>query len=228
VRFGHDAQRVAELGLRAAAAGTVTGIEETSLRALTKLEQTLPARLRYRLDALRQATVSAAGGGPTVDAETLASIAGACRDHERLPFDYLGRDGESGVRHVEPHRLVYTGRRWYLLAWDRDRAWAAWWLLRARHSQRRQSLTTIDVDDARRYPLPGPPPLMTCPGLRGPNVEPVGCSLMVGRGGECRPRPGARLASTKGSVGVAPGKPRKTVRSVARVKEPLAVVLSGR
>jgi predicted DNA-binding transcriptional regulator YafY len=109
------------VGLRAAAAGTVTGIEETSLRALTKLEQTLPARLRDRLDALRQATVSAAGGGPTVDAETLTTIADACRDHEQLRFDYRGRDGEASARRVEPHRLVYTGRRWYLLAWDRDR-----------------------------------------------------------------------------------------------------------
>jgi predicted DNA-binding transcriptional regulator YafY len=110
------------VGLRAAAAGTVTGIEETSLRALTKLEQTLPARLRHQLDALRQATVSAAGGGPTVDAGTLTTIAGACRDHQQLRFDYRARGGEASARRVEPHRLVYTGRRWYLLAWDRDRA----------------------------------------------------------------------------------------------------------
>ena len=109
------------LGLRAAAAGSVTGIEETSLRALAKLERTLPARLRHRLDALRQATVSAAGGGPTVDAETLTAVAAACRDHEQLRFDYPGHDGSVSPRRVEPHRLVYTGRRWYLLAWDRDR-----------------------------------------------------------------------------------------------------------
>jgi predicted DNA-binding transcriptional regulator YafY len=119
-----DDEEVVAVGLtlRAAAAGSVTGIEETSLRALTKLEQTLPARLRHRLDALRQATVSAAGGGPTVDAETLTIIAGACRDHLRLRFDYATRDGADSVRRVEPHRLVYTGRRWYLLAWDLDRA----------------------------------------------------------------------------------------------------------
>ncbi len=110
------------LGLRAAAAGSVTGIEETSLRALGKLEQTLPARLRHRLDALRQATVSAAGGGPTVDADVLTAVAAACRDHQVLRFDYRTRDGDATVRSVEPHRLVYTGRRWYLLAWDRDRA----------------------------------------------------------------------------------------------------------
>ncbi len=109
------------LGLRAAAAGSVTGIEETSLRALAKLERTLPARLRHRLDALREATVSAAGGGPTVDAGTLTAVAAACRDHEQLRFGYTGHDGGESPRRVEPHRLVYTGRRWYLLAWDLDR-----------------------------------------------------------------------------------------------------------
>ncbi|MGH2766330.1 MAG: helix-turn-helix transcriptional regulator [Actinomycetota bacterium] len=109
------------VGLRAAAAGTVTGIEESSLRALTKLEQTLPSRLRQRVDALRSATISAAGGGPTVDAETLTGIANAAYRRERLRFDYLGRDGQPSTRDVEPHRLVYTGRRWYLLAWDTGR-----------------------------------------------------------------------------------------------------------
>ena len=110
------------LGLSAAAAGTVTGIEETSLRAITKLEQTLPARLRPRLDALRQATVSAAAGGPTVDADVLVTLATACRDAQQLRFDYTTHSGEEDLRRVEPHRLVYTGHRWYLLGWDRDRA----------------------------------------------------------------------------------------------------------
>jgi predicted DNA-binding transcriptional regulator YafY len=109
------------VGLRAAAAGTVTGIEDVSLRALTKLERTLPARLRPRVDALRSATVSAAGVGPTVDASTLTAVAAAAHSHERLRFSYSGHDGTVSVRDVEPHTLVYTGRRWYLLAWDTDR-----------------------------------------------------------------------------------------------------------
>ncbi|MGI5131950.1 helix-turn-helix transcriptional regulator [Pseudonocardia sp. CA-107938] len=109
------------LTLRAGASGSITGIEETALRALAKLERTLPKRLRPRLDALRTATVTHTGGGPTVDAETLTVLAGACRDHERLRFAYTDHDGASSPRSVEPHRLVYTGRRWYLLAWDRDR-----------------------------------------------------------------------------------------------------------
>jgi predicted DNA-binding transcriptional regulator YafY len=110
------------VGLRAAAAGTVTGIEETSLRALAKLEQMLPARLRRRVDGLRAATISVTAGGPTVDADVLTTIAGAARDHEILRFDYVNHDGQSTIRRVEPHRVVYTGRRWYLVAWDTDRA----------------------------------------------------------------------------------------------------------
>ncbi|WBB69470.1 YafY family protein [Micromonospora sp. WMMD812] len=110
------------VGLRAAAAGTVAGIEETSLRALAKLERSLPSRLRHRVDALRAATVSAAAGGPTVDAATLTAVASAIHRRERLRFDYVGHDGADSVRSVEPHRLVYTGRRWYLLGWDTERA----------------------------------------------------------------------------------------------------------
>ncbi|MGI5521262.1 helix-turn-helix transcriptional regulator [Micromonospora sp. CA-259024] len=110
------------VGLRAAAGGSVTGIEETSLRALAKVEQSLPSRLRHRVDALRTATVSAAGGGPTVDADTLTAVSTAVHRRERLRFDYAGHDGTATVRDVEPYRLVYTGRRWYLLGWDTDRA----------------------------------------------------------------------------------------------------------
>lgn len=109
------------VGLRAAAAGSVAGIEETSLRALAKLEQTMPSRLRHRIDMLRAATASAAGAGPTVDAEVLTGIAEAVYRNEQLRFDYRDRTGEESRRRAEPHRLVYTERRWYLLAWDVDR-----------------------------------------------------------------------------------------------------------
>jgi predicted DNA-binding transcriptional regulator YafY len=114
------------VGLRTAAVGTIAGIEETSLRALAKLEQVLPARLRRRVNALQTATVPVPRGGshPTVDAATLTIIAAACRDHERLRFDYRSHDGTVSRRVVEPHRLVNWGRRWYLMAWDtRPRDW---------------------------------------------------------------------------------------------------------
>jgi predicted DNA-binding transcriptional regulator YafY len=109
------------VGLRAAAAGAIAGIEETSVRALAKLVQVMPPRLRRRVDALRTYTVPAILGGPRVDALALTVIAQACRDGERLRFAYTARDSEPARRHVEPHRLVALGRRWYLVAWDVER-----------------------------------------------------------------------------------------------------------
>jgi len=110
------------VGLRTAAGGAVAGIEETSVRALAKVVQVMPPRLRRRVDALRAYTVPAVmGGGPTVDAAALTVIAQAARDTERLQFGYTTRDGEQATRMVEPHRLVSLGRRWYLVAWDVER-----------------------------------------------------------------------------------------------------------
>jgi predicted DNA-binding transcriptional regulator YafY len=111
------------VGLRTAAGGAVTGIEETSLRALAKVEQVLPARLRNKVNALQTATVLVTGRpGPTVDAEVLTLLAATCRDHTSLRFDYEDRKGSASRRAVEPHRLVNAGRRWYLVAWDTDRS----------------------------------------------------------------------------------------------------------
>jgi predicted DNA-binding transcriptional regulator YafY len=109
------------VGVRTAAGGTVAGIEEASVRALAKLEQVLPSHLRRRVSALQSVTVPYAAVGPRVDPDILAVIAGACRDSERLRFRYQSHDGTPSRRMVEPHRLVHTGRRWYLLAWDIDR-----------------------------------------------------------------------------------------------------------
>lgn len=106
------------LGLRTAAGGSVTGIEESSLRALAKLEQILPSRLRHRVSALQAATITVPAGTATVDPEVLTAIAAAIRDHEQLRFDYRTHDGTEIRRTAEPHRLVHTGRRWYLVGWD--------------------------------------------------------------------------------------------------------------
>ena len=108
------------VGLRTAVGGAIAGIEETSLRALAKLEQVLPSRLRHRVAALQTYTVAVppTRRGPTVDASALSSLAAACRDRERLRFDYRTHDGATTHREVEPYRLVNWGRRWYLVAWD--------------------------------------------------------------------------------------------------------------
>lgn len=112
------------VGLRTAAGASIEGIEDTSLRALAKLEQVLPDRLRRRVAALHANVVSLRWGrdDDLVASESLAVLAQACRDHEEARFDYRRRDGEEAARLVEPHQLVSAGRRWYLVAWDVRRA----------------------------------------------------------------------------------------------------------
>ena len=109
------------VGLRTAARASVTGIEETSIRALVKLEQVLPTHLSRRVAALASATIAPPVSGPTVDPQHLTTIAAGCRDSECLRFDYRSRDGAATRREVEPHSLVNLGRRWYLVGWDRGR-----------------------------------------------------------------------------------------------------------
>jgi len=104
------------VGLRTAARASVTGIEETAVRALVKLEQVLPAHLRRRVTALSSAMIAPAVPGPTVEPQALTVIAAACRDSECLRFVYRSRDGTDSRRLVEPHSLVNLGRRWYLVA----------------------------------------------------------------------------------------------------------------
>ncbi|HEU4538152.1 MAG TPA: YafY family protein, partial [Polyangiaceae bacterium] len=122
------------VGLRTAAGGTVAGLEEVSLRALVKLEQVLPARLRRRVNALHASIVPLYAAGPRVDAGVLATLAAACRDAERVAFGYADREGAASERSVEPHGLVHTGGRWYLAAWDADReAWRTFRVDRIKH-----------------------------------------------------------------------------------------------
>lgn len=110
------------VGLGAAAGGgPVAGVEETSLRALTKVIQVMPPRLRRRVEALRSQTAPAGGTGPAVDPTALTVLAQASRDGERLRFAYATGAGERSARLVEPHHLVPTRHHWYLVAWDVER-----------------------------------------------------------------------------------------------------------
>ncbi|MFB7916245.1 helix-turn-helix transcriptional regulator [Streptomyces sp. NPDC056061] len=110
------------VGLRTAAGNGVDGIGESSVRALAKLEQVLPDRLRRRVNALNTFTVPLLRApGASTDPGVLTELAGACRDKERLRFDYRDHSGSVSRRTVEPYRLVCTERRWYLVAWDLER-----------------------------------------------------------------------------------------------------------
>ncbi|CAL9303336.1 Bifunctional ligase_repressor BirA [Streptomyces sp. SudanB66_2053] len=111
------------VGLRAGAGHALEGVDEASVRALAKLEQVLPGRLRHRVSTLQAATTPlTSGDGATIAPETLTVMASAVAGNERLRFSYRAADGTESRRLTEPHRLVSTGRRWYLVAYDLDRA----------------------------------------------------------------------------------------------------------
>lgn len=102
-------------------------LADSTLSALSKVVQVLPTRLRRRAEALRAVTIdSPFTEAPEVEASVLGAIAQAIRDTERIRFSYTARGGahggEESSRHVEPHQLVTVGRRWYLLAFDLERA----------------------------------------------------------------------------------------------------------
>jgi predicted DNA-binding transcriptional regulator YafY len=115
------------VSLQASAAGGTPGMEESSVQALSKVISLMPPRLRRQMDALRSQTERLPwSGGPSIDPALLSVLAQACRDCEPLHFTYTAaaRDGvapEPTDRWVEPHRMVSMGRRWYLVAYDRDR-----------------------------------------------------------------------------------------------------------
>lgn len=114
------------LGLRAAASGGISGLEDSAIRALTKVVSVMPPKLRRRMDAVATQTQQAPRRGPVLDAGVLTRLAQCCRDDERLRFDYDAKRSSDEAaplprRHVEPHSLVTIGQRWYLLAWDLDR-----------------------------------------------------------------------------------------------------------
>jgi predicted DNA-binding transcriptional regulator YafY len=139
------------IGLRTATGGAVTGIEETSLRALAKLEQVLPPRLRARVNTLQTYTQHVPGRrGPTVDPAVLTELAGACRDRRALRFEYADRRGQASQRRVEPYRVVNWGQRWYLVAWDTDRAdWRTFRVDRiGEHVSRGPTFTARTLSDA--------------------------------------------------------------------------------
>ena len=109
--------------LRLAAGGSVAGVGESALRALSKLDQVMPARLRSQVSAVHDATVTLTGGGAVeaVSPDDLMTLARACRDHEHVQLGYTDIRGNNTERRLEPYQLVTTGRRWYLLAYDRDK-----------------------------------------------------------------------------------------------------------
>lgn len=109
------------VGLRLTATSAIGGLEESSLSAMAKLEHVLPPRLRSRLGDISEATVTTRGAGAAIDHEGFAEVASTIRRKERIRFDYTDNAGRQTARHVEPVRLVHTGRQWYLVCFDLER-----------------------------------------------------------------------------------------------------------
>jgi predicted DNA-binding transcriptional regulator YafY len=155
-----DAAVAVAVGLRAVASGAVAGMEEAAARAAAVIDRVLPGRLRVRADALRSAVVPLRGVQPDlapVRPETLALLAIACRDGERLRFGYTDSEGTQSSRHVEPYRLVFTARHWYLVARDLDKGgWRSFRLDRlARPLPTGQRSRPADPPDAARFVAEG-------------------------------------------------------------------------
>ena len=129
-----DDQTVAvAIALQTAPAAGV-GIEEGAIRALETIRQVMPSRLLHRLDTLDVTAITGRPGSgtpPRVSTDVLVSLAGTIRAREVLRFDYAPRDADPAAepdattapppRRVEPHHIVTSLGRWYLLAWDLDR-----------------------------------------------------------------------------------------------------------
>jgi predicted DNA-binding transcriptional regulator YafY len=166
-----DAAVAVAVGLRAVAGGAVggmegAGMEEAAVRAAAVIERVLPARLRARVDALRAAVVPLRGvrqDAAAVRPETLALLALACRDGERIRFGYTDAGGTASSRHAEPYRLVVTARHWYLVARDLDKGeWRSFRLdrlerpLRTGHRARPAGTPEApDAPDAARFVAEG-------------------------------------------------------------------------
>lgn len=135
-----DDEAVAVAVALAGATSGFAGVEEVAVRALVKLSQLFPRRIQRRVEAMR-AMILPLGGEGRIEPELLTSLALACRDQLELIFAYRSHTGAGSLRRVEPLRLALTGnRRWYLVAWDLDRA--AW--------------RTFRVDRIEARPVVGP------------------------------------------------------------------------
>jgi predicted DNA-binding transcriptional regulator YafY len=106
------------LGLAILGSGGAS-VGDAATRAYGKVDQYLPGRLRPRAAALRASLEASPTLGPSTSAETIGDLAAAIHHREVVTFAYAAGTAD---RRVEPYRLIHRNLRWYLLAWDTDRA----------------------------------------------------------------------------------------------------------
>ncbi len=143
------------VGLRSATGHLVTGLEEASARALGKLEQSLSKHTRDHIVAVgRSMTVLTSPGDP-VDVDLVADLAAAIGDTRELDLEYRRGDGTDRRLRAQPHRIMRTTRRWYLVAWDPELG--EWRTLRIDRITSARTLRTtfaardVPEDELRRF-----------------------------------------------------------------------------
>lgn len=125
--------------LRMAAMDGSDQIGEAALRALAKLDQVLPTRIRPEVAAVSEAVTTLPSTRPGISWQSLAALAKAKRDHRLARIDYARGDGEESERDVEPAQLLAQAGKWYLIAFDRLRS--DWRIFRLDRMNRVQVLT---------------------------------------------------------------------------------------
>lgn len=161
-----DEQEAVAVAVGLRAAGGIAGIEETSVRALAKLDSVLPHHLQRQVTAVHEAVVKGPENtgsnvqDPVVDAGLLGDLAAAIRDRVEVRFDYRTTSDSAalpGRRQVEPYRLVSWQRRWYLVARNaRDDTWAPYradWMTLKTPGGRRFRPTSFPEDEYTSFVL---------------------------------------------------------------------------
>ncbi|MGO4754248.1 helix-turn-helix transcriptional regulator, partial [Streptomyces sp. 2MCAF27] len=156
--FDGDETVAVLVGLRQLAGKPLGGMDEAAERAIGKILQLLPARLRDQARAVATFIDSDSGRNVVVAAEVIRVLAAACQQRTRTRFQYRSHGGDSTTRDVEPYRVVSVRGRWYLLAWDTDREdWRTFRLDRLDlvlgHSGARFEPRPLPTDDPAAYVL---------------------------------------------------------------------------
>lgn len=117
VAFDEEQAVAVAVALRLAAS-TSGPFADAADEALSVLSRLLPAPLGQRARRFSVEAVAPAGA-VGVDPAVLAAIEAAIDAREEVRFDYAGADG--AVRVSEPHHLLWSAGRWYLIGYTADR-----------------------------------------------------------------------------------------------------------
>lgn len=154
-----DEEQAIAIAVALRTASTVgAGIEEGAERALRTISQILPERLARRIALLEVAAATTSEAARVeVNSEMLLRIGEAIQRQEEIRFRYQRASlpkttEERGPRRIEPHHLLLSSGRWYLIGWSAEAD--EWRILRAD----RMRLMTHNGRRFTRRTVPGASP----------------------------------------------------------------------